>query len=71
MINFKILNYQLQYFIHWWSYDVNEHTWKLTKHFSNSKENMKFMDAYPMPRCLTLIAPTNLKYFFVFRVRMK
>jgi hypothetical protein len=47
---------------------VNEHTWKPTKHFSNSKENMKFMDAYPMPFPSTFVGTLDINCSHKFEI---
>jgi hypothetical protein len=37
----RVSNQQLQHFIHWCGYDVNEHIWEATKYLSNAMEKIK------------------------------
>jgi hypothetical protein len=36
----RVSNQQLQHFIHWREYDVNEHIWEAIKRLSNAMEKM-------------------------------
>jgi hypothetical protein len=40
ILNSRILNCQLQYFVHWHGYDVSECTWESIKNLSNAMENV-------------------------------
>ncbi len=40
ILNSRISNRQLQYFVHWHGYDVNERTWELIKNLSNAMDKV-------------------------------
>jgi hypothetical protein len=40
ILDSRIFNHQLQYFVHWHGYDVNECTWELIKNLSNVMEEV-------------------------------
>jgi len=40
ILDSRISNRQLQYFVHWHVYDVSEHTWLPIKNLSNAMEKM-------------------------------
>jgi hypothetical protein len=40
ILNSRIFNHQLQYFVHWHGYDASEHIWEPIKNLLNAMEKL-------------------------------